>query len=165
MLPRWEKNGWARHKDVDDMVMLTLGTGVGGGIVLEGRIWHGMTRNGRRVRSHDCRTGRTALWLRQSRLRGAICVGDRGGANGERGDCLRARARLSRAPQTQIRSSAPRRSTTWRYRVMKRQENIRPDGASAGNLHRQPGERFQSSHVRCRRRSRQRMGGVLAIHV
>jgi glucokinase len=30
-------------RDVDDMVMLTLGTGVGGGIVLEGRIWHGMS--------------------------------------------------------------------------------------------------------------------------
>jgi glucokinase len=30
-------------RDVDDMVMLTLGTGVGGGIVLGGRIWHGMT--------------------------------------------------------------------------------------------------------------------------
>ena len=30
-------------KDVGDMIMLTLGTGVGGGIVLEGRIWHGMT--------------------------------------------------------------------------------------------------------------------------
>ncbi len=30
-------------RDVDDMIMLTLGTGVGGGIVLEGRIWHGMT--------------------------------------------------------------------------------------------------------------------------
>jgi glucokinase len=29
-------------KGVDDMVMLTLGTGVGGGIVLRGRIWHGM---------------------------------------------------------------------------------------------------------------------------
>jgi glucokinase len=28
---------------VDDMVMVTLGTGVGGGIVLEGKIWHGMT--------------------------------------------------------------------------------------------------------------------------
>ncbi|MBZ5704599.1 MAG: ROK family protein [Acidobacteriia bacterium] len=28
---------------VDDMAMLTLGTGVGGGIVLGGRIWHGMT--------------------------------------------------------------------------------------------------------------------------
>ena len=29
--------------NVDDMCMLTLGTGVGGGIVMEGRIWHGMT--------------------------------------------------------------------------------------------------------------------------
>jgi glucokinase len=28
---------------VDDMCMLTLGTGVGGGIVVGGRIWHGMT--------------------------------------------------------------------------------------------------------------------------
>lgn len=30
-------------RDVDDMAMLTLGTGVGGGVVLRGRIWHGMT--------------------------------------------------------------------------------------------------------------------------
>jgi glucokinase len=30
-------------KEVDDMAMLTLGTGVGGGIVLGGRVWHGMT--------------------------------------------------------------------------------------------------------------------------
>ena len=30
-------------REVDDMAMLTLGTGVGGGIVLQGRIWHGMT--------------------------------------------------------------------------------------------------------------------------
>jgi glucokinase len=28
---------------VDDMCMITLGTGVGGGIILQGRIWHGMT--------------------------------------------------------------------------------------------------------------------------
>jgi glucokinase len=28
---------------VDDMCMVTLGTGVGGGMVLQGRIWHGMT--------------------------------------------------------------------------------------------------------------------------
>lgn len=30
-------------RDVDDLCMLTLGTGVGGGIILGGRIWHGMT--------------------------------------------------------------------------------------------------------------------------
>jgi glucokinase len=29
-------------KDFDDMAMLTLGTGVGGGLVLGGRVWHGM---------------------------------------------------------------------------------------------------------------------------
>jgi glucokinase len=28
---------------VDDMCMFTLGTGVGGGLVLQGKIWHGMT--------------------------------------------------------------------------------------------------------------------------
>ncbi len=28
---------------VDDMCMLTLGTGVGGGVVLRGQVWHGMT--------------------------------------------------------------------------------------------------------------------------
>src|SRR5262249_34675134 len=28
---------------VDDLCMITLGTGVGGGIVFQGRIWHGMT--------------------------------------------------------------------------------------------------------------------------
>ena len=30
-------------REVDDLCMITLGTGVGGGIVLGGRIWHGMT--------------------------------------------------------------------------------------------------------------------------
>jgi glucokinase len=29
--------------EVDDMCMITLGTGVGGGVVLGGRVWHGMT--------------------------------------------------------------------------------------------------------------------------
>jgi glucokinase len=30
-------------RDVDSMCMLTLGTGVGGGLIVNGRIWHGMT--------------------------------------------------------------------------------------------------------------------------
>jgi glucokinase len=29
-------------RNIDDMVMYTLGTGVGGGLVLNGRLWHGM---------------------------------------------------------------------------------------------------------------------------
>ena len=30
-----------RGRDTNDLCLLTLGTGVGGGIVLNGRIWHG----------------------------------------------------------------------------------------------------------------------------
>jgi glucokinase len=30
-------------RDVSDLCMLTLGTGVGGGIILDGKVWHGMT--------------------------------------------------------------------------------------------------------------------------
>ena len=30
-------------RDIQSMCMLTLGTGVGGGIVLDGKVWHGMT--------------------------------------------------------------------------------------------------------------------------
>ncbi len=30
-------------RDFDDMCMITLGTGVGGGIVIKGRVWHGMS--------------------------------------------------------------------------------------------------------------------------
>jgi glucokinase len=37
------ENWLGAARDVDDMAILTLGTGVGGGIVLARRIWHGMT--------------------------------------------------------------------------------------------------------------------------
>jgi glucokinase len=30
-------------RDVEDLAILTLGTGVGGGLILGGRVWHGMT--------------------------------------------------------------------------------------------------------------------------
>ena len=36
-------------KDVDHMVLLTLGTGVGGGIILNGKIWHGMNGMGAEI--------------------------------------------------------------------------------------------------------------------
>jgi glucokinase len=36
------ENWLGAARDVGDMAMLTLGTGVGGGLVLGGRVWHGM---------------------------------------------------------------------------------------------------------------------------
>lgn len=42
---KWKGAG----RDVDDMVLLTLGTGVGGGIILNGKIWHGMKGMGAEI--------------------------------------------------------------------------------------------------------------------
>ena len=37
------ENWLGAARGMDDMLMITMGTGVGGGIVLRGKIWHGMT--------------------------------------------------------------------------------------------------------------------------
>ena len=42
---KWKGAG----KGVDDLVLLTLGTGIGGGIILNGRIWHGMMGMGAEI--------------------------------------------------------------------------------------------------------------------
>jgi glucokinase len=41
-----QKLGAGRMHGVDSLCMLTLGTGVGSGLVLDGRIWHGVTGMG-----------------------------------------------------------------------------------------------------------------------
>jgi glucokinase len=47
-LAEW-KLGAGRNEGVDSMAMLTLGTGVGSGIILSGRIWHGIVGMGGEV--------------------------------------------------------------------------------------------------------------------
>ena len=47
-LAEW-KLGAGRNEGVDSMAMLTLGTGVGSGIILDGRIWHGIVGMGGEV--------------------------------------------------------------------------------------------------------------------
>lgn len=42
---KWKGAG----RDVNDLVLLTLGTGVGGGIILNGKIWHGMKGMGAEI--------------------------------------------------------------------------------------------------------------------
>jgi glucokinase len=47
-LAEW-KLGAGRNEGVDSMAMLTLGTGVGSGIILDGRLWHGIVGMGGEV--------------------------------------------------------------------------------------------------------------------
>ncbi len=41
MPPRWARSGSAPAAMYDDLVLLTLGTGIGGGIIAGGRVLHG----------------------------------------------------------------------------------------------------------------------------
>ena len=54
-------------REVDDLVLLTLGTGVGGGIISGGRVLRGYVGHGRRVGPHHGGSQRQSVRLRQPR--------------------------------------------------------------------------------------------------
>ena len=103
-------------REVDDLVLLTLGTGIGGGIIV-GRTGAARTaRNGGRAGPHDGGPERQSVRLRQSGLRGEARLGDcdrvdgaadRAGSRSDGGRCL---------------SGSPRRGTIARRRSSGRWE-------------------------------------------
>jgi glucokinase len=97
-------------RDVEDMAMLTLGTGVGGGIVLKGRIWHGMT-------------GMAGEFGHMTvEPEGPPCgCGNRG--------CVEQYASATPGVRMakEIRSSMPKRSTIWPFRVTKKPKQSLPE--------------------------------------
>ncbi len=40
---RWGRSGWGRARGVDDLIMITLGTGIGGGIISGGKVLRGFS--------------------------------------------------------------------------------------------------------------------------
>ena len=76
----------------ESMCMITLGTGVGGGIGARRQDLARHDRHGGRGRPHDHRSRRPALQMRQHRLRRAICLRHRGGAHGAGSDRQRKRS-------------------------------------------------------------------------
>ncbi len=69
-------------RDYDDMLMLTLGTGVGGGIVLRRPRLARDARHGGRAGAHHGRARGAAMSLRQPRMPGAVRFRHRRGAHG-----------------------------------------------------------------------------------
>ena len=57
-------------KDHRNFICLTLGTGVGGGLILNGRIWHGAWGSGGEAGRHDHRSPWRPLQMREQRLPG-----------------------------------------------------------------------------------------------
>ena len=80
--------GWAEYRfgggaHVDDMVMLTLGTGVGGAVVLGGKLYRGGPRHRRRARPHALHPRRTPVRMRAERMPRAVRLGARAAARGQ----------------------------------------------------------------------------------
>ena len=97
----WAEFRYGAARDADDsMVMFTIGTGIGGGIVLGGELVPRRARHRRRAGPHAGRAGRAPLRLRAARLPRAVRQRQRAGP-------LRA-GRRPAGPAT-----APPRCWTW----------------------------------------------------
>ena len=68
----WGEFAFGAGADADDLLLVTVGTGVGGGIVLGRQAAPGGVRGGRRDRPPARRAGRAALSVRQPGLLGAV---------------------------------------------------------------------------------------------
>ena len=66
--------GAGRAHAVDSLVMYTLGTGVGCGVILDGRIWQRHARRRRRIRPRPHHSRRHPLPLRRARLPRDVCL-------------------------------------------------------------------------------------------
>ena len=73
-LAEWQR-GAGKALDVGSLCMLTLGTGVGNGIILNRRIWHGMNGMGGEAGHAPDLSGRRSLRMRQQWLFGDVCLG------------------------------------------------------------------------------------------
>ena len=74
------KGGGKGHKNV---IMVTLGTGVGGGIIVDGKCW-------RRDRSSVCKLpGDRNLWMWKERLSGTVCFCNRNHKTCQYASCKR----------------------------------------------------------------------------
>ena len=151
-------------RDVDDMAMLTLGTGVGGGIVLQGRIWHGMTGMAGEFghmtvepEGPPCGCGNRGCVEQYASATAVVRMAKEAIASGPRartGEGRQHRSGVQRQGDLQPGDPGRRRG----------QENLWPFGTRPGNLHCESGQRLQSEYVRGWRRSVERVGGVLPIH-
>ena len=151
-------------RDVDDMAMLTLGTGVGGGIVLRGRIWHGMTGMAGEF-GH--------MTVEPEDLHAVAVTADASNSTPRprpsfewRRRRLHLDARLVwPRPPAQIRNSAPKRSITWPFRETRKRRKFLAEWDALWAFAWQPGQRIQSQYVCDWWRSVERMGGIFPLHL
>ena len=78
----WGEFRFGAAREVDDAVLVTVGTGLGGGIVMDGRVLRGHVGRGRRARPRADGAGGDPVRLREPRLLGAVRQWQRAAARG-----------------------------------------------------------------------------------
>ena len=142
-------------RGVDDMVMVTLGTGIGGGIVAGGRLVVGANgfagEFGHMVVDPDgppCPCGRRGCWERYASGSGLGPAGPGGG--GRRPAATRRRGRRRRRRRWCAASTSRRRPREGDAGGARRHRRVRPLGRARP---RQPDQRPRPGDVRARRRA------------
>ena len=110
----WGEYRFGAGRGEHHLVLVTVGTGIGGGIVLDGQLYRGRYGIGGRVRPHAGRARRPPLRLRPARLLGAVLLRPGAAARGA-GDRRRA-ARLRRGGCSSSAAARPRASRRSRSR-------------------------------------------------
>ena len=80
----WGEFTFGAGEDVEDLLMLTIGTGVGGGVVIDGDLLRGGFGMGAEVGHVRMVPGRHPVRVRQPRLPGVLRLGPRPGPGGAR---------------------------------------------------------------------------------
>ena len=112
MLAEWR---FGAARGASDAALLTIGTGIGGGLVVGGSVARGSIGRGRRARAHGDRDRRAPLpgQLSEPRLPGGARLGHRAGARGDARSPVSAPRRdwVGRGPTA--RRSRGRSSPSW----------------------------------------------------
>ena len=118
--------GCGEARGASNAIMLTLGTGIGGGLLVDGRLVHGAPRRGGRARPHHRRRRRAAVsgQLPEPRLPGGARVGPR--ASAPRGCGSRARSPTARSGGRWTRGarSPARSSPSWPTTATRRRADV-----------------------------------------
>ena len=151
-------------RDVDDMAMLTLGTGVGGGIVIQGRIWHGMTGMAGEFghmtvepEGPPCGCGNRGCLEQYASATAVVRMAKEAIASGRAPG-------LAKAASTDPEFNAKAIYNLAIQGEDRGPEDFWPFGTRPRNLHCESGQRLQSEYVRGWRRSVECVGGLLPIY-
>ncbi len=152
-------------RNTDHMAMYTLGTGVGGGIVMNGRLWHGVNGMAGELghfnvesEGHPCGCGSRGCLEQYASATAIVRMAHEEIASGnapDLADAARGNVEFTSRGIYQLAIQRPSLGA----------EDLPASWTRAGHRHRGHGQCFEPADVRDRRRRGQRVGRLCSRHV